>query len=360
MYKLITHKARRASKHTLGAAGLVLAAGLLGSCNMALNDITPPLWQPNILGPIAHAELELEDFDELAVITMEAYVGAGDMGLNPGIITPSQAQRRSGVSVGPYLINWIDGITRVEAGQAKVRLRIQNDIPVDFSEGAVLRVVQQSSGQTVLTHEISKSLSSFGRLVDSIQLSDVEFASGLAFYLDNLSFQPVQGETIEAGDGFLIEADMQFNDVREARVSSGSSVAFTDTVDLTIDLAEDLGRYIAEGELRLNVGNGFPFGGRLDVEFISKNGRNTLGRLTPEIISVNIPAIDAQGQALESAPTQIIIPLNDEQLRTMQRSAFLGFSGEIFAPSSPSSVVANGTRSFDVQLIADIQFTVQP
>jgi hypothetical protein len=360
MYKLNTHKARRIAKPLLGAASLVLATGLLSSCQMALNDITPPIWQPNILGPIAHAELELEDFEELAVITLEAYVDASEIGLNPGVIGPTQADRRSGVSVGPYLINWIDGITRVDAGQAKVRLRIQNEIPVEFNEGAVLRVVQEATGQTVLTHEIGQSLSSFGRLVDSILITDLELASGLAFYLDNLTFQPVQGQTIEPSKGFLIQADIQFNDVREARVTSGSSVVFSDTVDLNIDLTEDLDRYIAEGELRLNVGNGFPFGGRLDVEFISKNGRNTLGRLTPEVISVNIPAIDAQGQALESAPTQIIIPLNDEQLRIVQRSGFLGFSGEVYAPASPASVVANGTRALDVQLIADIQFTVQP
>ncbi len=332
----------------------------MSSCNMAMNDISAPTWQPNILAPIAYSNLELEDFNELAVINMSAYVQADDLGLTPGIIPPGQDQRRSGVSAGPYLIHWVEGVTSVKADQARLRLKIKNDIPVGLGQGTVLRIVQSSTGNVVLEHSIGQDLQGYGRLADSIYVSDVDFASGLEFWLEDMSITPIQGETIQPGSGFQIDAEVQFFDVREARVTSGSHVVFTDTVPLTIDLAEDLGRYIAEGELILKVGNGFPFGGRLNASFISKNKKNTMGQLTQEQISVNIPAIDAQGFALESAPTEIRIPINDEQIRIMARSEFLGFTGEIFAPSSPSSVVANGSRSFDVQLIADIKFSVQP
>lgn len=359
MYKSLPFSMKGLRSRLLGGLLLTLVAGL-SSCDLAVNDITAPTWQPNILAPIAQASLELEDFDDLAVISMSAYVDVNDLGLTPGIIQPGQNERRSGVTAGPYTIHWVEGVIGAEAGEGKLRLKIRNELPVGISQGAILRVVQASTGETVLEHAIGNDLPGFGRLSDSITVLDIAFASGLEFWIEEMELTPIQGEIIEPGSGFAIEAEVEFNNVRQARVSSGSSVLFTDTVPLTIDLAEDLGRYVAEGSLRLKVGNGFPFGGRLDASFLSKNAQNTLGTLTNETISINIPAIDAQGFALESAETDIVIPITEEQLRIMARSDFLGFSGEIYAPSSPSSVVANGDRSFDVQLIADLQFTVQP
>ena len=360
MYKFLNINILRVRNRVLATLAIVGTGALLSSCNMAVNDITAPTWQPDILAPIAYANLELEDMDELAVISMSAYVEATDLGLLPGVIQPGQSQRRSGVTAGPFPINWVDGVTEVDASEGHLRLKITNEIPVGFSEGTVIRIVQTATGQTVMEHAIGQDLDGYGRLADSITVLDVSFASGLEFWLEDMTITPIQGETILPGAGFQIDAEVQFIDVSEARVTSGSNVVFSDTVPLNIDLAEDLGKYIAEGFLRLNVGNGFPFGGRLDAEFISRNGKNSMGRLTPDQISINIPAIDAQGYALESATTEILIPITPEQIRIMARSDFLGFTGEIFAPTSPSSVVATGARSFDLQLIADIQFTVQP
>ncbi len=360
MYKHLTINTKRAKIRFSIGLGVLLVAALLSSCGLAVDDITAPTWQPDLLAPIAYANLQLEDFDELAVMSLSAYVEATDLGLTSGIITPGQSQRRSGVTAGPYPINWVDGVTDVKSSQAKLRLKIKNEIPVGISEGTILRIVQTATGETVLEHAITAGLEGYGRLADSITVLNVDFGSGLEFWLDEMVITPIQGETIQEGAGFQIDAEVQFIDVTQARVTSGSNVLFADTVPLTMDLAEDLTKYIATGELRLQVGNGFPFGGRLEAFFVSKNGANTLGQLTYEPISVNIPAIDAQGFALESSPTEIVIPITDEQLRIMARSEFLGFSGEIFAPSSPASVVANGDRSLDVKLIADIKFTVQP
>jgi hypothetical protein len=360
MHKFITINAKGVRNRIFSALALCAAGALLSSCELAVQDITAPQWQPDVLAPIAYANLELENFDELAVISMSAYVEADELGLTPGIIQPGQAQRRSGVTAGPFPISWVDGVTSVEAGEAKLRVKIKNEIPVGISDGAIIRVVQSATGETVLEYAMTQSLDGYGRVADSVTVLDVDFASGLEFWIEDMTIQPIQGEEILPGAGFQIDAEVKFDNVREARVTSGTNVTFTDTTALKVDLADDLSRYKPEGELRLLVGNGFPFGGRVDVYFVSKNGQNTLGNLTYDPISVNIPAIDAQGFALESAQTEISIPINEEQIRVMARSEFVGYSGEIFAPSSPSSVVANGDRALDVKLIADIQFTIQP
>jgi hypothetical protein len=323
------------------------------------DEITAPTWQPDILAPIAIASMDIEDLDQLAVFDATTYVTATNLGLMGGA-TGGQTQQRSGVTIGPYSFDWLEDIVGLDTREATVRLKIKNELPVGVAEGATLVVRQSSTGAEVVSYDLSEDLAAFGRLVDSMSFKNVAFFSGLEFWIENMNITPVQGEVIDPGMGMLIDAQVELTGISRVDVAAGASMAFSDTTELSIDLIDDLSDYTMDGEFRLKVGNGFPFGGTLTAIFLAEDGVTPLDNLSADPIEIAIPAVGATGEAVESQETIIAIPVNTNRIEMLQDAAFLGFEAEIFAPSSPDVLRATGARSFDLQLIADFQFTIQP
>lgn len=351
-----TLPSRRSWTGTVLAAAAVLG---LGSCQFAVDDITAPTWQPDILAPIAIASMDIEDLDQLAVFDASTYVTADNMGLLPGVVD-GNTQQRSGVDVGPYTFDWLEDILGLDANEATVRLKIANDLPVDVAQGARMVVRQSGTGEAVISYDLSEELSAFGRLADSASFKGIAIASGLELWLEGLNITPVQGETIESTDGFQIDAQVELTGINNVDVASNAMLAFSDTTELSIDLIDDLDAYDMDGEFRLKVGNGFPFGGRLTAIFLAEDGVTALDNLSADPIEIAIPTVGGNGMAVESKETIISIPVDGSRLDMLQEAAYLGFEAEIFAPSSPDVLRASAGRSFDLQLIADFQFTIQP
>lgn len=347
---------RRSWTGTLLAAAAVLG---LGSCQFAVDEITAPSWQPDILAPIAKSSMEIGDLSQLAVFDASTYVTATHFGVLPGVVG-NDAQRRTGVDIGPYTFDWLEDIVGLDAGEATVRLKIKNELPVGVAEGARLVVRQSNTGQAVVSFDLKDDLAAFGRLVDSASFQNVAFVSGLEFWLEDLNVSPEQGEVIDPGMGMQIDAQVEITGIRSLDVASEASLNFSDTTELGIDLVEDLDQYSMDGEFRLKVSNGFPFGGRLTGIFLAADGVTPLDNLSPDPIEIAIPSVGGNGEAVESKETIISIPVDRSRLEMLQNAAFLGFDAEIYAPSSPDVLRANGSRSFDLQLIADFQFTINP
>ena len=344
------------TRSALILAGLGL---VLGSCDFAVDSITGPTWQPDVLAPVAKASLEIGDLDQLAIFEASEYVTAANLGLLPGAI-PDGAAARTGVSIGPYAFDWLDDIVGLDAGDATVRLKIKNELPIGLQEGALLIVRQASTGEDILTYPFSDDLTAFGRMADSAFFRDVDFFSGLELWVENMTITLEQGEVIEPGMGMLVEAQVELRNIRRVDVAAGASLEFSDTTALEIDLIDDLTDLDISGEFRLKVGNGFPFGGRLTAIFLAEDGVTVLESLTDDPIEIPIPATDAQGFALETAEITIAVPVDKRRLDMLQLAEFVGFNAEAFAPESPAILTANNTRRFDLQLIADFTFTIQP
>ena len=60
------------------------------------------------------------------------------------------------------------------------------------------------------------------------------------------------------------------------------------------------------------------------------------------------------------AETTITVPVDQRRMEMLKSAAYVGFDAEAFAPESPDVLTANNSRRFDLQLIADFTFTIQP
>jgi hypothetical protein len=351
----------RKNTRMLAPSGTLVAAAFalgLGSCQFAVDDITAPVWQPDILGPVAKSTLQIDNLDQLAVFDASAYVTAANMGLTPGV--QDGGGMRSGVTIGPYAFDWLEDIVGLETGEATVRFKVKNELPVGMAEGASVVLRQASTGAEVARYDLGQDLAAFGRMADSAAFVDLAFAAGLELWIEGMNLTPEQGETIEPGMGMQIDAQVELTGIRRVDVAAGAALAFADTVDFTLDLVDDFADLEVDGAFRLNVGNGFPFGGRLDAIFLGADGVTVIDRLNADPIEIPIPAVGGTGEAVETASTTITVAVDRARLETLRDAAFVGFDAEIYAPSSPSVLRATGDRAFDLQLIADFEFTVQP
>ena len=336
------------------AIAAVMVSLVLGSCNLAIDDIQAPLWEPDILAPVARTTVDLTTLKDFSKISVRTDFTAEDLGLPIG----EKPGATFTLDLGPYDFDGLEGLVDMTARETSIAFDLFNSLEADVAPGANIVVRSVETGEIVLLHPITEPLEAFGTIGDSAIYQNITFGGELELWVEDVVATARPNATIRPNDGIRLDLRIVFTDIEEARLEPDYEMIFSDTSELDISF-EDIDAD-ATGELRLHIDNGFPMGGEIDVFFLSKDGSTVVDHLTGQTETLPIPEISAEGRVTGMVGTQISIPVTPEKLDNIRDAGFFAFDASFFTPAEFGVLTTTMEDQMDVKLIADLKLSIQP
>lgn len=336
------------------AIAAIIVSFILGSCNLAIDDIQAPLWEPDILAPVARTTVDLTTLTVFSKFNLRTDFTAEDLGLPIGEI-PSATFT---LDLGPYDFDGLEGLVGMTSRETSIAFDLFNSLEADVAPGANIVVRSVETGEIVLVHPINEPLEAFSTIGDSATYQNITLGGEMEFWVENIVATARPNATIRPNDGIRLDLRIALSDIEEVRLAADYEVVFSDTSELDISFDEIDAN--ATGELRLHIDNGFPMGGEIDVFFLSKDDNTIVDYLTGQTEILPIPEINAEGRATGMVGTQISIPVTPEKLDNIRNAGYLAFDASFFTPAEFGVLTTTMEDKLDVKLIADLQLSIQP
>jgi hypothetical protein len=157
------------------------------------------------------------------------------------------------------------------------------------------------------------------------------------------------GQTDFMWDSHGMKADLMFRLPLEL---IASELHLVDTSDFRLGSAEELDR-VQSGRLIIDVTNGFPIDGRLEMILMDDSG-DLIDLMKDAIVVAG--AIDAQGIVDQPTESQIIIELSPERLEALKNATRIRY--DVIFSTSPNNqhLTIYSDYSFDLQIKADMSY----
>lgn len=331
---------------------LVLTSLFLSACNFNLDEIEAPIWEPELLLPAAQSSIDLTDISVISQASAVQELAPSDF----GIPTEGFPTGQISMDLGPFPIDWFEGLIDLNAHRAVMELDMVSNLPFPITPGTNVRVRSAFDGHTVLFTTIEEEIPAGGQLYFKDSFKDFSTPGELELWLEDVTVDLATGMEMN-GASIEVDFEIDFKEINQARVFGSSTINYADTAAFEFDFGSE--SLSADGRLILRSENGFPLGATLDVIFLDEVG-SEVDRLTAEPSEVPVPPITSDGFARGAVGSEIFIDVSADRIDMIRRSAQVVFNAEIYAPQEYNAYTATDENQLDIQLIADIQLQVQP
>lgn len=312
-----------------------------------------PTWSPEIFGPIAKLDLDLEAVSELVTPEITREFLPEDLGVEKGNapVPPFQVDE-----IGPINFELEEAIEEISIERTTATIKVVSKLPIALEPGARVELRNQED-EVIVEFDFNERLRANDSISKSIDIRDVDISSRIRFFVYDLSsngsLQPV-----EINENTNIAVTLSFEDL------TISEILFRDDQEIIIDEqfqfngSENItsNAVEVEGEFKLLVKNGFPLTIPIALQVYDDNSNLLFELFNDEIERPNTGSNGrVNGPAEES---EILIPVNENQLELLQEAAVIRFLARVQSGGNNNGYVLEKGRSLFIKLISNIALTI--
>ena len=337
---------------------VLLIVATLSSCDLSNTDL--PIWELEILGPIAQTSVSLEEIPEFSEfsytgeITSQEVFGVSNVTLP---VFPATSQD----TVGPFT-GETDEFVSVTFETGDIDVSLTNDFPVNIKQNSILIV--NSGSENIFQHTIAQD-------IDPGETYSFALSNGLA------------GKTLENELEILIKdfstdgsaTPVTFNSnskisytfalsnatIEEIRIQSGNDFsADSDFADFSFT-GDEIDIQSITGDLKVKVTNSMPVVLSLQVLFYDANkSEPPLDSLFASSQTVPAASVDNDGVPILEASTELVATIDEAKYEQIKSAQFVKTRIELSSLDGVPSVLLSKSDSLTSKVIGDLLITIDP
>lgn len=338
---------------------ITLVACTLGSCDFSNTDL--PVWELEILGPIAQTTISLEEVPEFSDFTFSGEITSQDA-FGVSNITVPVFPAQSGQNVGPFTGS-TDEFVEVSFETGDIAMSLTNDFPVNMKKDAI--IIVSSGGNNILSHTVTRDISANGGTYSfsiSNGLAGKVLESEIQIEIQNFgtdgSATPV---TFDNSTKVTYEFTLSNATISFIRIKSGNNFsANSEFADFNFT-GEEIKVQTITGDLKVQVTNSMPVVLKTQIYFYDANkSEPPLDSLFSSSQTIPAASVNDNGEPISPASTELVASIDEAKYERIKNAKFFKSEISLSSLDGVPSVLLSKTDSLSSKVIGDLIITIDP
>lgn len=330
---------------------IMLLKGTMG-CDFRPDQVQPPNWQVEILGPLAIADLNANDVIDVRELDITFLVSANQAGFPDGFYESIPA-------FGPINIGFVDTvanetIAEVWLNSCVFELEVFNGFPINAKAGTIVELTNRD-GSLITSITLAEDLAAnTGRLEIRQPLQNVRLTKDVRLLLRNFHSEGSPEPVTIAGNQFRASFRLLEYDINRLVVETDQSFSIADTASFSLS-GDVVDTDAVEGYFVFYTENGLPVQFIAQGYFLAADRQTVIDSLFASPLTIQQAEIDGSGAVIRESNGVDSIFVSGARLDRIRQADYFLVWADLSSESRSGRVVISIDQLLKVQLVGDFK-----
>lgn len=328
---------------------LFLLISLLSSCKFKVQDKVVPQWDVDVLGPLAKADLSLQDLADIDPITARKSISLSDLGV-PVSGIPVLIPATGPQNLGPYDLDLSDAFGTAEFESGEMYFVISNELEVNVEAGT--RIIIKDGSTVLLNDPLKTELAAYNGVYTSpeINVAGKTLSSLLNLELQQFKSTGTKGTVlIDTERRLIIDIYIKNVKIKKVTVTTKDIFSVADTAEFSLE-GGDIKTESLSGVINTYVTSSFPVSLGIQVYFVDESKQIKLDSL------FDSPAVINAMTGKTPTESKFVTTLNSTKTKNLNDAKYVRSYVKM---ATGTSVVIYDTTSIKVKIVGDLKVKIQ-
>jgi hypothetical protein len=330
---------------------LMLApVGLLSQCDVL--DETLPVWQLDLLGPLAKTSISVEEVSDFGDFSYSSSATASSMGFPNGVVIPPISTNRT---LGPFTAS-TNEYTQVNFTSGTIGIAFTNNMPANIQAGSKLVI---ESGGAVLASIDLPAVPARGSFSNSniANLAGKSMTGTISVRVEGYKTSGSGTTTIKSTDGFSFTFNITNAAISSIKITNNKSFSASSGLTEFSLVGEEVPIKEVTGDMILNVSNGIPVVFSIQVDFYNEQ-KQKVASLFSNAQTIAAATVDNDGKPVKATSSRLVGSIDAAMFQKIRDAKYISTKASASSLSGAPAVLLSLTDKMDIQIIGDLKVSI--